>query len=147
MFGLRFKQVEAISLWDEGETTVEIKSKPWLTEWADLLLRQVRAEFHPRALGYRFLEHDPSHRVNVYARPLLVWLYLWLCLSVGRAFWWMEQVLYQHDIIHFRTPEAMRVRWRDLGLGPDPRCRGCWWWPRKDDPWMEARSKRKRRST
>ncbi len=133
MFGIRFKQVDAVSHWLEDETTVEIKGKPWLTEWSDRVLREVQEEFHPRALGYRFLEHLTWAKTDIYARPLLAWLYLWVCLRVSRVWWGLVQWLYQHDIIHFRTPEAMRIRWRDLGFGPNPRQRGCWWWPRKDD--------------
>ena len=141
MYGIRFRQVEATTHWDEGEETVEINEKPWLTEW-EAVLTEVQSGFHPRALGYRFLERNPMRRTHIYARPFLVWLYLWGCLGVSRARRGLVQWLYQHDVIHFRTPESMCVRWCDLGLGSDPRRKGCWWWPREDDPWSQGKSRR-----
>lgn len=118
MFGIRFDKVEAVSHWDEGETTVEIKTKPWLTEWSDMALSQMQKEFHPRALGYRFLEHRPDIRTDVYARPLLVWLYLWLCLRVSRTFWVTLSGLYWWGFIHKKTPRGVATHLRDLRLGP-----------------------------
>lgn len=119
---MSFRQLEAIRHWDEGEETVEIKGRPWVTQWDSKVLSQVREEFHPRGLGYRFLEHRPEMRTDIYARPLVVWAYLWCCLRVRGIFWGVVDWLgYKHGFIHFTTPDGQRSRWRDLRLGPGGR--------------------------
>ena len=117
MFGLRFKQVEAVSHWDDGETTVEIKTKPWLTEWDCKGLLQVQAEFHPRALGYRFLEHRLDSRTDVYARPWPLWAVLRVHQRVLHAFYAVLHGAHRRGFIHLATRQGLRWRWRDLRLG------------------------------
>lgn len=56
-----------------------------------------------------------------YARPWALWAVLRLRQKVRESFWAVVTWLYHHGIIHVRTPEAQCSRWRDLGLGPDPK--------------------------
>lgn len=118
MYGLRFENVEATDHWNDGDLTVEITKKPWLTQWEERALASVGKGFHPRALGYRFLEHRPEILLSVYARPLPIWLYLRTCLAFSRFFWSVLSGLYWWGIIHKTTPRGCAFRWRDLRLGP-----------------------------
>lgn len=118
MYGIRFKEALAVSHWLCGEETVEITLRPWLTMWDEAMLPQLRKEFHPRKLGYRFLERLPERCADVYARPLPIWLYLRTCLAFSRFFWRVLSGLYWWGVIHKTTPKGCAFRWRDLRLGP-----------------------------
>jgi len=75
---------------------------------------------------YRFVGRRPEYGggAGEYARPWVLWAVLRLRQRAKDSFWSGMNWLYRRGIIHFRTPETMRFRWRDLGLGPDPRMKG-----------------------
>jgi len=76
-----------------------------------------------RRLGYRFVRSEPAIGRYYYARPLPVWAVLRGQEVVHGAYWGVLRWLYQRGLFHFRTPEAQRKRWRDIGLGPSPQRR------------------------
>lgn len=71
-------------------------------------------------LGYRFVKKDIPWDRAFYARPWPLWAVLRLNRKVRDAFMAMAGWLYHRGVFHFRTPENLCVRWRDLGLGPGP---------------------------
>jgi len=115
------RQVEAMTLWDDGEESYVVTKKPLVTRWEDRAVCNCRPQFTPEALGYRRVSRDPFHRLTLYARPWVLWAILRLDTKMREFHWAVFDRLYKRGIIHVRTREGMRARWRDLGLGPTPK--------------------------
>lgn len=115
------KPVEIVQ---DDDWTAHISVKPLVSIFSDLVISQL-SETNPRltpeTLGYRLFKRDIFLRTGYYARPLALWAILRFRQKTIDVYWAMVEWLAHHSLIHFRTPEAMRIRWRDLGLGPDPR--------------------------
>jgi hypothetical protein len=113
------RQVEITTLIGADDFIVE--KRPFVTLFEEGLLRNCRPGFTPEALGYRRVSRDPFHRLTLYARPWVLWAILRLDTKMREFHWAVFDRLYKRGIIHVRTREGMRARWRDLGLGPTPK--------------------------
>ena len=117
------RQVEMTTLWDEGKEEVVITRKPLVTLWCHRLIHSCAPQFTPEALGYRRVSYRIDFDNSLYARPWLLWAVLRLRQKMREVYWASLDWLYHRGIIHWRTPECLPSRWRDLGLGPTPKDR------------------------
>lgn len=113
---LKVRYVEAIQH-DDGRVSYK---RPFYAKWDFPTLEQVVLL---RELGYRFVTADLSMRQSYYARPWPLWAMLRLWRRCLDGHWGILAWLYRHGVFHFRTPEGVCKRWRDLGLGPNPQRR------------------------
>ena len=119
-------EAKTISIVDAVRTGLKTGHSPYYVLLGDRYLRKCH-EVEPGSiveifhLTYRLVERRPERAAGVYARPWLLWAILRLREKVRMAFWSSVGWLNRHGFIHFRTPEAQCIRWRDLGLGPDPK--------------------------
>lgn len=91
--------------------------------YAEVMFRAPEQVALLEELGYRFVKEDLAWGRCYYARPWPLWAVLRLYQKGRETFWAVAGWLYHHGVFHFRTPEQMRKRWRDLGLGPNPQRR------------------------
>lgn len=117
---------KTISIVDSLRADLAIEDSPFYALLGDRYLRKCH-EIEPSSvvrifdLAYRLVERKPELAAGVYARPWSLWAVLRLRRRCLDRYWAAVDWLCHHGIIHLRTPEAMRIRWRDLGFGPDPR--------------------------
>jgi len=77
--------------------------------------------YTPEELGYRSIEYLIELDADRCARPWALWVILKTEATLRRALWALMRNLRKRGLIHTRTPYNQCWRWRDLGLGPDPR--------------------------
>jgi len=100
--------------------------KPFYQSLSDFSVPRDSRPALPRAmgiLGYRFVKRDEETATSYYARPWLLWAIMRLRQKMREVYWASLDWLYHRGIIHWRTPECLPSRWRDLGLGPTPKDR------------------------
>ena len=120
--------LKAMSIVDSLQADLEIGRSPFYVLFGDRYLRrchEIKPSSVVRVFGitYRLVRRreDYGGGAGIYARSWPLWAVLRLREKARLVFWSIARWLHKQGLIHVRTPESMLVRWRDLGLGPDPR--------------------------